>query len=186
MHNKYIYLVFTKTGTWLSKIIYTISNMKYTHTSISFDDHFNKMYSFGRTNIDDPFSGGFVEENLYGGLFKRFSSCECLIYKVQVTKAQFEHLQELVNKFDEEKAKYKYNLLGLLGVLLKMPLNRKNYYFCSQFVSEILLKSSVFDCNKDSRLTVPSDLFAIENKTLIYQGLVNECYYIPMVRALEG
>ncbi len=186
MNNTYIYLVFTKTGTWLSKVIYTISNMKYTHTSISFDDHFTKMYSFGRTNPDDPFSGGFVEENLYEGVYKRFSSCECLIYKVEVTKRQFQCLQKLVNEFDKEKFKYKYNLLGLLGVLFNMPLNRKNYYFCSQFVSEILLKSSVFDCNKDPELVIPSDLFSIENKTLIYQGLVNECYHVPMVHALEG
>lgn len=186
MNKTYIYLVFTKTGTWLSKLIYTISKIKYAHASISFDDSFTKMYSFGRTNPDDPFSGGFVEENLYEGVYRKFSSCECLIYKVEVTNKQFKRLQELVNEFSKEKFKYRYNLLGLLGVLLNLPIKRKNYYFCSQFISEILLESYVFEYHKEPELIKTSDLFSIKNKTLIYQGLANECYRFPMVGALEG
>ena len=68
MNNKYIYLVLTKTGTWLSKLICTFSQIKYAHSSISFDGSFTKMYSFGRTNSDNPFSGGFVEESLFEGV----------------------------------------------------------------------------------------------------------------------
>jgi hypothetical protein len=81
-------LVFTKTGTWLSKLIYAFSQIKYAHTSISFDISFTKMYSFGRTNPDNPFSGGFVEESLYKGVYSKFSKCECLIHRYPVYKKQ--------------------------------------------------------------------------------------------------
>ncbi|MGE5633178.1 MAG: hypothetical protein ACM3TR_19090, partial [Caulobacteraceae bacterium] len=89
MNHKHIYLVFSKTGTWLSKTINLFCEAKYVHTSISFDSSFTKMYSFGRVDPDNPFSGGFVEENLYEGVYKKFSCCECLIYRVRITEEQY-------------------------------------------------------------------------------------------------
>src|SRR5690554_4373177 len=133
MNYKYIYLVFSKTGTWLSKIIYIFSHIRYAHSSISFDDSLTKMYSFGRINPENPFSGGFVEENLYEGVYKKFSGCECLIYKIKINNEQYELLQQQIEKFLSEKNNLKYNFLGLFGVLLNKPVRRKNHYFCSQF-----------------------------------------------------
>ncbi len=172
----YIYLIFTKTGTWLSKLINTFSQIKYAHSSISFDASFTKMYSFGRTNPDKPFSGGFVEENLYEGVYKKFPKSECLIYRVKISKEQYYLLREQVEKFLREKNKYKYNFLGLFAVLVNKPVKRKNHYFCSQFVSEILINSSVFYSEKAPELIRTDELFAIENKEIIYEGYINERY----------
>ncbi|HVJ47817.1 hypothetical protein [Desulfitobacterium sp.] len=170
MSSKYIYLVFTKTGTWLSKLISTVSQMKYAHSSISFDNSFTKMYSFGRVNPDNPFSGGFVVENLYEGVYKD-SQCECLIYRIRVTVEQLFLLQEQVEKFQSEQDKYRYNFLGLFGILLNKPLiQRKNHYFCSQFVSEILLNSNVFHSERIPELIKTDELIAIENREVIYEG----------------
>lgn len=186
MSDKYIYLVFTKTGTWLSKLIYTFSHIKYAHLSISFDNSFTKMYSFGRTNPDNPFSGGFVEENLYGGVYKKFSKCECLIYRVRITGEQYLSLQQQVEKFLKEKKKYGYNFLGLFGILLNKPLKRQNRYFCTQFVSEILINSSIFHSKNVPELIRTSELFAIENKDIIYEGLVNNYCTIPRLKSMSG
>ena len=52
-----IYLVFSKTGTILSRILRNFSKTKYVHSSISLDSEFTQMYSFGRKNPYNPFSG---------------------------------------------------------------------------------------------------------------------------------
>lgn len=178
MNYRYIYLIFSKTGTWLSKTLNVFSESKYVHASISFDDSFKRMYSFGRTNPDNPFSGGLVEETLYGGVYKKFSESECLIYRVKITENQFENLQFEVENFLKDKDKYRYNFIGLFGVLVNRPIKRKNHYFCSQFVSEVLIKSNVCDWHKTPELIKPTDLFDVKNKEVIYQGFVNDyCSY---------
>lgn len=64
METKYIYLIFSKTGTWLSNLISIITKSPYTHVALSFDDKFNSLYTFGRVNPNNPFSGGFTIESL--------------------------------------------------------------------------------------------------------------------------
>lgn len=176
MSQKNIYLVLSRTGTWLSNLISLFTEGKYIHSSISFDSSFTKMYSFGRTNPDNPFSGGFVQESLYDGVYKKFSRSECVIYKLEVTEEQYDILKNEIEGFLEKKDEYKYNFLGLFGVLFNQPVKRKNYYFCTQFVSEILIKSGVYDTDKNPALIKPDDLFSIENKDLIYEGFINQCF----------
>ncbi len=168
----HVYLIFSKTGTWLSRALNIFSDTKYVHASISFDDSFSKMYSFGRTNPSNPFSGGFVEENLFGGVYKNNPLSECIIYKVKITNKQYDCLLKEVQLFQSEKDKYRYNFLGLFGVLVNRPLKRKDHYFCTQFVSEILIKSEIYYTQKIPELIRPSDLFLIRNKELIYEGLI--------------
>ncbi|HHT47773.1 MAG TPA: hypothetical protein GXZ98_00565 [Firmicutes bacterium] len=174
MDHPSIYLVFSKTGTWLSRLITLFSPMKYAHTSISFDPSFTQMYSFGRINPNNPFSGGFVVENLFGGVYKKFPRCTCMIYKIGVTEEQLLSLQEQVASFLREKEAYRYNLLGLFGVLFNQPLKREKRYFCSQFVAELLINSSIYSSPKVPELIRTSDLFTIENKEVIYEGIVKD------------
>lgn len=175
---RYIYLVFTRTGSWLSRLINVFSDTKYAHSSVSFDSNFTKMYSFGRIKPENPFWGGFVEENLHDGIYKKFSHCECLIYKVGVTEEQHLLLQEQIDIFISEKEKYRYNFIGLFGILFNIPIKRQKHYFCSQFVSEILIRSNIFYSEKAPELIRTNELYAIENKEIIYEGLVNESYQL--------
>ncbi|MEG0773438.1 hypothetical protein [Clostridium sp.] len=173
MKVKSIYLVFSRTGTWLSRLISLFVEGKYAHASISLDDKFTQMYSFGRINPDNPFIAGFTEENLYNGVYKKFSRSECLIYKLDVTEEQYEILKEEINKFFMEKEKYKYNFLGLFGVVFNKPIRRRNHYFCTEFVSEVLMKTNIYNLDKNPALTKPDDLIAIEHKEIIYEGFIN-------------
>jgi hypothetical protein len=176
MSYKYIYLVFSKTGTWLSRALNVFSETKYVHASLSFDDNFTKMYSFGRTNPDNPFSGGFVEENLYDGVYKKFAKSECLIYRIRITEDQYTNLKDTVEGFIKDRDKYRYNFLGLFAILLNRPIKRKNHYFCSQFVSEVLIKGSVYESDKVPELVKTEDLISINNKDFVYEGYTSKCY----------
>lgn len=175
--NHYIYLVFSKTGTWLSRALKYFSPSKFVHTSIGFEDTFTEMYSFGRINPNNPFYGGFVKENLYDGVYKKFESSECRILKVTVTKDQYEGLKADVEQFSSNSHRYKYNFLGLFGVFFKFPVHRKYHYFCSQFVYTLLKKHHLLDLKKEPELVHPVDLFDIENNSLIYEGLIIDMPY---------
>lgn len=170
----YIYLVFSKTGTWLCRLINRITGIKYVHSSISFDETLAEMYSFGRTNPNNPFSGGLVKESLYEGVFKKFGDGECLVYRVKVTEEQFDSIQNEIERFFLEQSKYSYNLIGLVGVLINRPINRKYSYFCSQFVSEVLMKSNVYETDKVPALVKTTDLLSIGNKEQVYEGIINQ------------
>ncbi len=172
MNKKYIYLVFSNTGTILSKCINYYTKDKYVHVSLSLDDSFEKMYSFGRIYPSNPFIGGLVEENLKDGVYKRFQNSQCVIYKIEVSNKQHSLLIEELEKFLKDQKKYKYSLLGLIGVALQRPIKRPNRYFCSEFVSHLLIKSNIYNSNKIPSLTKPSDLLDINHKEFIYEGLI--------------
>ncbi len=174
MEHTYIYLVFTKTNTWLSKIIGFVSKIEYPHASISLDNSFTRMYSFGRIDPDNPFSGGFTEENLFEGLFKKSGDCRCLIYRLKVDSSQYSAVQAEVSAFMHRREVYRYNLMGLVGVWFNMPIKRRNHYFCSQFVSEVLIRSQLFHDEKLPELIKTDDLYLIKNKELVYEGPVLE------------
>ena len=67
-----IYIVLTYTGTVLSKIIKLYTHCEFSHVSISLDKNLEHMYSFGRLNPYNPFKGGFVQEPVDKGTFRRF------------------------------------------------------------------------------------------------------------------
>jgi hypothetical protein len=174
VNDKYIYLVFSKTGTWLSNIIAAFSDTKYVHASLSCDDSFRKMYSFGRKKPNNPFTGGLAIENLYSGVYRKSPFSECLIYKVKVTEEQYSTLTRELESFLIERDKYKYNFLGLFAAFMKKPYKRKYYYFCSQFVSELLIKSNIYKTDKVPELIEAKDLMNMENNELIYKGYINK------------
>ena len=176
MNNRYIYLVFSKTGTCLSKIIQLTTQDKYIHVSLSLDSSLKKMYSFGRTNPNNPFCGGFVVEDLYSGVYKKFKNSTCLIYRIPITEKQYQLLVNELNNFILNKNKYRYNFIGLFFVLINKSFTRKNFYFCSQFVSSILMKSSIYSSNKKAEFHKPLDLLSIDNKEFIYEGLIKNYY----------
>ena len=174
MNTKTIYLVFTRTGTWLSNVIYWFTSDEYVHVSISFDKTFSEMYSLGRKNPRNPFSGGLVKENIHDGVFKNFSNSKCLIYKLDVTETQFNTLKQSIDFHYNQREKYRYNFLGLLALHLNIPLKRDDYYFCSEFISELFIESGIHTTTKLPQFMKPLDLLEIPNKEFIYEGYINE------------
>src|SRR5690625_7059982 len=82
-----IYFIFTDTGTNLSRIINFCTRQSLNHVSIGFDKDLNEVYSFGRKNPKNPFSGGFVREDIRGAFLK---NANCAVYAFQLTEAERE------------------------------------------------------------------------------------------------
>lgn len=171
MEDKYrIYILLTNSGSLLSKCIKKYKNKPYTHVSVAFDIELEDLYSFGRKKPMNPVYAGFVKEDVVNGTYARFPKTTCAIYYLEVDKGQYEKLKKEMHKFIENGNKYRYNLVGLFGVIFNFPIERKYNYFCSQFVSEILTNSGIKLIDKPVGLTAPNDFRECEDLNLMYEG----------------
>lgn len=167
MRQNHIYLLFTNTGTLLTKAIGLYTKAEYNHVSLALDLELNEIYSFGRKHLRNPFWGGFVKENMEE---KFFQKADCSIYACTISPKQSEKLLETLAFFKSRKDTYHYNVLGLFGVMLNKPIQRSNAYFCSQFVAYLLIEAGIVSFDKPPELITPQDIQQIPGLISIYQG----------------
>jgi hypothetical protein len=167
MMEKQVYLLLTNTGSFLTKLIKLYTQKPYNHASIAIDSQLSEVYSFGRKTVRNPFIGGFVKEDVKAGLFKQ---ADCVIYSITVTEEQIQKLNHMFKKFEAKKKDYRYNFLGLFGVMFNIPIKRKNAFFCSQFVAFLLKESNIIDFDKPLSLITPHDLQSESKFHFIYEG----------------
>lgn len=174
-----VYILFSRTGTWLSRILGLFGGFKYMHSSISFDPTLKEMYSFGRIKPHNPLIGGFVKESLYEGVYTFSSKNSCLVYSTVITEEQAQQLKDEIKRFEMSSSAYHYNFLGLFFIPFRIKVQRKHHYFCSQFISELFIKIAIIDQNIKSYWTSPKDLIHLLDLTLEYEGLIKDYPYRP-------
>lgn len=165
------YIILTDTGTFLTRMIKLYTRKPYNHASISFDSNFKDVYSFGRKTPRNPFIGGFVKEDLTGGVFKQ---ARCAIYSCTATDEQLQKMKSFISRIEINKERYRYNLLGLIAIMMQKQLDRKNAYFCSQFVASVLQEGEVITYDKPLSFIAPHELIQDPNFQLIYEGDLEE------------
>lgn len=168
--NYTIYILLSHSGSLPSKLIRMYTREPYSHVSIALDLDLNELYSFGRLKPSNPILGGFVREDIVYGTFGRFPKTQCAVYSLTVTQQQYHSLRAELNNFVKNSTKYRYNFLGLIGVMFHIPIQRNNRYFCSQFVATLLRNSGIDVFMKDPTLVCPRDFRNCEKLTLIYEG----------------
>lgn len=169
--NQKIYLLLTDTGTMLNRMIKSYTRQPYNHASIAFDAELNEVYSFGRKMANNPFIGGFVREDFHSF---QFMKAECAVYSLTVTREQYHRMYGFIQEVAAQQELYRYNFIGLFGVMLNMPIQRKHAFFCSQFVASVLRKGGVIGLEKDPSLVEPSELPRAADFQLIFEGRVEE------------
>ncbi|NLW15994.1 MAG: hypothetical protein GX038_07045 [Erysipelothrix sp.] len=174
MSMKEIYIVLTDTGSVLTTVIKRFTNDPYNHVSISFDSRLNTLYSFGRRQAHNPFIGGFVEESINAGTFKKFKNTTCMVLKLNVSIDEYELLKKQIDFFVDNMHKYNYNLLGLIGAAFNKRVPRKNAYFCSEFVADVLYKSNVKLWDVPPHRVKPHDFGSDDRLEVVFEGLLSE------------
>ena len=169
---KSIYILLTKSNTVVSRLVKLTTFDKYTHVSISFDEQLSPLYSFARHNIRLPLPAGLRPEYLDQGFFKQYPQIPCALYELKVEDEAYESAKQTVEEMMAESNKYKYNILGLFLCRLSIPSKRKNHYFCSEFVSEILQNSNAVPLPKKPSLMRPNDYAKLPNLTCRFEGKI--------------
>lgn len=160
------------TQSFISKGIKIYTKKPYSHVSIALDINLDEVYSFGRLRPHNPLIGGFVREDVDNGTFKIYPNTKVALYSIDVTLQQLNEVKEAIDKFKASDHKYRYNFIGVVGLILNKPINRKYRYFCSQFVAEVLLDSDIKIIDKDIGLTLPDDFINHKQLQLVYEGML--------------
>lgn len=171
MTEKQVYIIVTNTGTVLTKLIKLYTRKPYNHASIAFDNKLSEVYSFGRKTAKNPFIGGFVKEDVTAGLFKQ---ADCAIYSFTATEHQIQRMNDYLQEFEVQKNFYRYNFLGLFGVMFNKPITRTKAFFCSQFVASVLKEGNTIHFDKPLSLITPYDLQEVPTFQLIYEGKLKD------------
>ncbi len=174
LKNKCVYVMVSKTSTIPSQMIKMWTREPYAHTSLALDIELNEMYSFARKKLRNPFNCGFITEDITTGVFGRDVGTTCRIMRVWVTEAQLDKINKILKKFKDNKNYYKYNYIGIFGVMINKPVEREYNYFCSQFVYYVLSKAGVKLFDKKPGLARPEDFRIWKEPELIYEGKLNE------------
>lgn len=170
-----IYFLLSKTGTVLSRTIRIFTRYPYNHLSFGFSPGLNELYSIGRRYPRNPFSGGFVIENIHEGLYKIKKNTECRVFTLDIKENQHRKMQKELERFLAEPRKYSYNTSGLIRNHVKKGKKRKEHrYFCTEFAAEILRKSGIHDFGMPDEHVKPSDFLKIPGIKIIYEGRLNE------------
>jgi hypothetical protein len=164
-----IFIILSNTGTLFSRAIGMYTKAAYNHTSIGFDRELNELYSFGRKKPKNPLIAGFVRENL-----RYFPNTRCCIYRLEVDDIEYSELRKEIERFEFEKERYRYNFIGLFGIVINYPIKRDYHYFCSQFVATVLDSSGTCSFQKDIGLVTPSDFHYINKASLVYEGSLSD------------
>ena len=162
-----IFIVLTDTGTLLTRMIRLYTKLPLNHVSISFDESLSEVYSFGRKRPHNPFIGGFVRED-FSSYF--FHQSLCGVYRCKVSAEDYERMKVRIHEIEMEKHKYRYNFIGLFGVLFNKEIKREHAFFCSQFVATILneCEEKIVSCSP--YLIQPHHFIVSERLELVYTG----------------
>ncbi|WP_343270361.1 hypothetical protein [Lentibacillus songyuanensis] len=171
MGERTIYFLFTDTGTYLAKAINYCTKQSLNHVSIAFDPALKEVYSFGRKRPHNPFIGGFVKEDINSDFLKESASA---IYSYRLDAEDCEKVIQKIKEIEAQKHDYKYNFLGLIGVLLRIEIERENALFCSQFVATVLHDVESFRVEKPHCFVTPTDIRNLAGLQLIYQGKLGD------------
>lgn len=171
---KKLYIILTHTGTILSQIIKYYTKDEFSHISIALDADLEKMYSFGRLNPYNPFIGSFIHEHINKGTFKRFKNTKAKVYSFFVTDEQYERAKKTIQYFENNKEKYRFNILGLACVSINKRIIRKNTFYCAEFVKHILKAARIPDANNLPEIIKPEDFKQLSGLILEYEGLLRK------------
>lgn len=170
---KIIYILLTKSDTYMSKIIRLATADKYTHASISFEENLQPLYSFSRLQLT-PLPAGLHSEPFDSGFFKKYPHLPCALYSLEVEDHVYNSAKADVESMMTSASLYRYNVMGLIFCRLNIPVNRKYHYFCSEFVSEILKNNKALHLPKEPSLMRPADYMSIDGLTCLYEGELDE------------
>ena len=167
---KELYIVLSQTGSVFSRLIRRYTRKPYSHSSISLTRDLNLMYSFGRIYPYFPLYGGFVKEGADFGTFKRFPKTEVQVLSLTVSEEEYNNVSCIIEEMLNSDEHYRYNMLGVCYAAFGKSLNRKNCFYCSEFISMLLKKGNVAVAENLGSVVQPANFAELPGAKTVYRG----------------
>ena len=168
---KEIFLFISSTKTKVSKTVSLLTRSKITHSALCLNGKFDKMYSFGRKTLK-PFPAGFVYENVRERMLKVQNKCNCMVFRIEIDEEQYQSLLEEIEKYEKEKNKFRYAIIGVWFCLFRIKKTFKYRRFCSQFVANLLHDGAKLPLPYHTSLMRPKDFLTLDYIEKVYEGRI--------------
>lgn len=143
---KTIYIMLTKYKDFGSQLLALISGRGYTHSSVALEEDANRFFSF---NVK-----GFAVESLEK--YKRHGVEESKCFQLEVSDEAYANIKSDIEYFLQNKSEFRYSKFGLFCCALRIPFHRDHYYFCSEFVAQILQQAGAMQFKRDTSCYFPN------------------------------
>ena len=170
---KTIYILLTRTQSILSRTVGLVTMDTYTHAAIAFDQDLRVLYSSARWDGTNMFPCGPCREYLHKGFYARHKT-PCAVYELQVEDEVYERARQEVSAIIDNQKQYHFNIIGLMLCQMRIPFRRRTYFFCSQFVGEILKRSGALQLPRDPSLIRPGDYTRLPQLTFRCKGYTSQ------------
>ena len=148
MENNYtLSVLFVNYEDFWSKVVYYVLGRGYSHASIGVDNDEEIYWSFN-------FKGFRREKPRKHEAIVSKSVC----YKLSVSKEEYDKVVEMIEEFQSRRFEWKYNLMGLLLSRIHIKRQKKDHYFCSEFVVEMLQRAKIAQFQKNAAHYLPNRL----------------------------
>lgn len=175
MAERTIYILLTRSGTWFSRLIHLATQDSYTHASIGLDGPNGPFYSFARKYRYLALPAGLVEEQVT--VYRR--TVPCCLYALTVNEEVYFRLRRKLDAMYAQREVYHYSVLGVLACWMNLSFQRRNHYFCSQFVAGLLEDCGAVELPKPSALLRPADFCSLESLRPVHQGALEGILFQP-------
>lgn len=144
----HIYLTVTKTPTIVGKVIRQVLSNKYNHMSISLKEDLSELYSFGRLSVKNFVTGGPLKESYYTLSLGTDADVELCVFKIPVTKTQYDKLEEFIHNVFYDDDGYIYNLADAIGTIFHRRIKIDKCYTCIEFCRDAFSYAGII-CSAD-------------------------------------
>lgn len=167
-----VYLLLSRSGTAFSRLIRALTGDEYTHVSLGLGAG-GEIYSFARLHPRRPLPAGLVREDIAKGYMARHPDIPCAVYRLEVTREQYDAIRRRVNAMLLQHERYHYSILGTALCRLDIAHERGYHFFCSQFVGDVPSRSGAAELPKAASLMRPEDFTQLPDAELIYKGPIS-------------
>ena len=171
---KSIYILLTRSETYISKLIHLTTADAYTHVAISFDRSLQPLYGFARKSLRRPLPAGLRTEPFLDGFYREHRDIPCAVYEFPVSDEAYRRARQMVDDMMQNADWYRYNLLGLFLCAMNIPFSRKRYFFCAEFVGYILQNSQAVILPKEISLMHPVDYAMLPGAYCLFEGSLRD------------
>lgn len=173
--NKYLYIMLSRTGTGMGKVIRACTHCNYNHVSLTLDPSFRSFVSFARYTQGVVLAGGYVVETPQRFLCQA-QPVPVRIFRIAVTQERYAQLTSLFS-VAANGTDLIYNSLGALLSTWHLRCHIPGAYTCLEFASAVLGKSfrSLQELQDDLE---PHQIFAGDLRELVQDnGNRSEPYF---------
>jgi len=163
---KKIYILLTKQTDPFSRFFGLLSGCKYFHASIGFEER-GTFFSFNTKR-------GFCIEQ--PAIKRQYSPC--VLYSLDVTDDIYRDIESRIKVFRDSDKSYTFSYFGMFLCIFRMPLKIpflfNNSYFCSMFVSELIVKSGAAKLKVKPHRYLPRHFSHEPKLKLCFEGVWGE------------